>query len=298
MTSFPSGHTSESFMAGTFLALYLNAKLKPFADFHTSFWKMVAVMAPVIGAMFVAGSLVADRVSEHFRRCTSAFWLDGSKPSSTPLTDTRVFQNHHHHDILLSIPIGVTIALLAYRTHYASLLNYRTNHLPLPWSGSHESLNPTVPNPNIGQQNGNRAQSRKGHRNFAITDWPRKPKTYTYGNGEQEAGTAPAIRGLDGTTDGPPPAAVLATGLRSAYRRFHPVRMGRSRLALFPRAGLARHGSSLRRSGFLEPNGRELFEMSPAVGPEGGANGTLAGRTGVDEWAARRLRTGRPSDMV
>ena len=65
MTSFPSGHTSESFMAGTFLALYLNAKLKPFGDFHTSFWKMIAVTAPVIGAMFIAGSLVADRVSQH-----------------------------------------------------------------------------------------------------------------------------------------------------------------------------------------------------------------------------------------
>lgn len=51
-------------MAGTFLALYLNAKLKPFADFHTSFWKMLVVMAPVIGAMFIAGSLVADRVRE------------------------------------------------------------------------------------------------------------------------------------------------------------------------------------------------------------------------------------------
>jgi hypothetical protein len=63
MTSFPSGHTASSFMAGMFLALYLNAKLKPFGDFHTSFWKMLAVLAPIIGAMFIAGSLVADRVS-------------------------------------------------------------------------------------------------------------------------------------------------------------------------------------------------------------------------------------------
>ena len=50
-------------MAGTFLALYLNAKLKPFGDFHGSFWKIIVVVAPLIGAMLIAGSLVADRVS-------------------------------------------------------------------------------------------------------------------------------------------------------------------------------------------------------------------------------------------
>ena len=50
-------------MAGTFLALYLNAKLKPFSDYHTDFWKMMLVVTPLIGSMFIAGSLVADRVS-------------------------------------------------------------------------------------------------------------------------------------------------------------------------------------------------------------------------------------------
>ena len=73
MTSFPSGHTSEAFVAGTFLALYLNAKLKPFSDFHTSFWKMVVVMAPLIGAILIAGSLVADRVSDRYRQSLSHF---------------------------------------------------------------------------------------------------------------------------------------------------------------------------------------------------------------------------------
>ena len=63
MTSYPSGHTAEAFVAGTFLALYLNAKLKPFSDFHTEFWKLMVVVMPVIGSMLIAGSLVADRVS-------------------------------------------------------------------------------------------------------------------------------------------------------------------------------------------------------------------------------------------
>lgn len=62
MSSFPSGHTSEAFMAGTFLSLYLNAKLKALSDYETETWKLLVVMAPVIGSMFIAGSLVADRV--------------------------------------------------------------------------------------------------------------------------------------------------------------------------------------------------------------------------------------------
>lgn len=49
-------------MAGTFLALYLNAKLKAFSDYETNTWKLLVVVAPVIGSMFIAGSLVADRV--------------------------------------------------------------------------------------------------------------------------------------------------------------------------------------------------------------------------------------------
>ena len=63
LESFPSGHTASAFSVGVFLALYLNAKLKAFSDYHTSFWKMMAVLAPVFGAFFVAGSLLVDHVS-------------------------------------------------------------------------------------------------------------------------------------------------------------------------------------------------------------------------------------------
>lgn len=62
MQSFPSGHTSESFLVGTFLALYLNAKLKAFSDYHTSFWKMFAIISPLFGSILVAGTLIVDRV--------------------------------------------------------------------------------------------------------------------------------------------------------------------------------------------------------------------------------------------
>ncbi len=66
MQSFPSGHTGSAFACGVFLALYLNAKLKAFSDYNTSFWKMVAVVSPIIGAIIVAGGLTIDHVSFYF----------------------------------------------------------------------------------------------------------------------------------------------------------------------------------------------------------------------------------------
>ena len=49
-----------------FLALYLNAKLKAFADTPTAFWKMIFVIAPVLAAGFAAATLVIDHVSPSF----------------------------------------------------------------------------------------------------------------------------------------------------------------------------------------------------------------------------------------
>ncbi len=155
MQSFPSGHTSEAFFVGTFLALYLNAKLKAFSDYHTSFWKWLVVMFPLFGSCLIAGTLIVDT-------------------------------NHHVHDILLSIPWGVLVAFLAYRSHYASVLNYRTNHLPLPWSDSSQSLHPTTPAP----------ETEHGDNLTAVT-WPRNPVEHSFdGRRERAAGF-----GLDGAAD-------------------------------------------------------------------------------------------------
>lgn len=157
MQSFPSGHTLESFFVGTFLALYLNAKLKAFSDYHTSLWKWFAVMLPLFGSCLIAGTLVVDR-------------------------------NHHVHDILLSIPIAVLVAFLAYRSHYASIFNYRTNHLPLPWSGTDQSLHPTIPAP----------ETEPGD-NLTAVRWPRKPVEHSFdGLPEQET-----VYGVDGNADRP-----------------------------------------------------------------------------------------------
>lgn len=201
MQSFPSGHTAESFFVGTFLALYLNAKLKAFSDYHTSFWKWLAVVFPLFGSCLIAGTLVIDR-------------------------------NHHVHDILLSVPWGVLVALLAYRSHYASIFNYRTNHLPLPWSGTRRSLSPTIPAPET--QHGD---------NLAAVAWPRKPIEHSFDDNRERATGI----GLDGAAD-------RLRGPRNISR-------GRLRQNIFP-APTPLMGN---RSGAIVPDGQGDFELRDVV---------------------------------
>ena len=61
--SFPSGHTGSAFAAGTFLALYLNAKLKAFSNYGTSFWKSICVIGPLLGAGLISTGMIIDCVS-------------------------------------------------------------------------------------------------------------------------------------------------------------------------------------------------------------------------------------------
>jgi len=57
----------------------------------------------------------------------------------------RLWQNHHVHDILLSIPLGIFCAMLAYRASYLSLFSYQTNHIPLLHAGLGQSVLPPAP---------------------------------------------------------------------------------------------------------------------------------------------------------
>lgn len=227
MQSFPSGHTSEAFFVGTFLALYLNAKLKAFSDYHTSFWKWLAVMFPLFGSCLIAGTLVVDT-------------------------------NHHVHDILLSIPWGVLVAFLAYRSHYASIFNYRTNHLPLPWSGAHYSLRPTIPAP----------ETEHGDNLTAVT-WPRKPIEHSF---DGERGNATGL-GLDGSADRP--------------RGPGNISRGRLRQSIFPRPTHLMHN----RSGAVVPDGRGEFELRDVVDVD-----RVAPEVGADEPSTARA-TGYHVDL-
>lgn len=62
MQSYPSGHTGSAFAAGLFLALYLNAKLKAFSNYHTNFAKILAVVSPLIGALLISVGMIIGKV--------------------------------------------------------------------------------------------------------------------------------------------------------------------------------------------------------------------------------------------
>lgn len=113
LESFPSGHSTAAFAGFVFLALYLNAKLKVWADYHPAMWKLVAVYAPVLGATLIAGALTID-------------------------------EYHNWYDCVAGAVIGTVMAFSSYRMVYASIWDWRINHIPLtravPFTGSESQL--------------------------------------------------------------------------------------------------------------------------------------------------------------
>ncbi|KAL7624419.1 hypothetical protein AAE478_005983 [Parahypoxylon ruwenzoriense] len=100
MQSFPSGHSTTISAGAIYLYLYLNAKLKVFANYHPSMWKLVLLYCPILGAVLVCGSLTVD-------------------------------ESHNWYDILAGAIIGTVFAFSAYRMVYASIWDWRINHIPL-----------------------------------------------------------------------------------------------------------------------------------------------------------------------
>ncbi|KAI6770990.1 hypothetical protein HG531_009845 [Fusarium graminearum] len=100
ITSFPSGHTTAAFAGFGFLFLWLNAKLKVWADHKPAFWKLSLTFVPVLAAVLIAGSLTIDAA-------------------------------HNWYDILGGGFIGTIMAFASYRSTYASVWDWRFNHLPL-----------------------------------------------------------------------------------------------------------------------------------------------------------------------
>lgn len=100
LESFPSGHSTAAFAGFVFLSLYLNAKLKVFSNYHPAMWKLIVVYAPILGATLIAGALTID-------------------------------EYHNWYDCLAGAIIGTFMAFSAYRMVYASIWDWRTNHIPL-----------------------------------------------------------------------------------------------------------------------------------------------------------------------
>ncbi|OAL43623.1 acid phosphatase/Vanadium-dependent haloperoxidase [Pyrenochaeta sp. DS3sAY3a] len=100
LESMPSGHTTAAFAGFVFLYLYLNAKLKVFANYHPAMWKLIALYAPLLGAVLIGGALTID-------------------------------EYHNWYDILAGAFIGTIMAFSSYRMVYASIWDFRFNHIPL-----------------------------------------------------------------------------------------------------------------------------------------------------------------------
>lgn len=100
VTSFPSGHSTAAFAGFIFLFLWLNAKLKVWADHKPAFWKLALTMAPLLAAVMIACSLTIDAA-------------------------------HNWYDIVGGSIIGTVMAAASYRSTYAAVLDWRFNHLPL-----------------------------------------------------------------------------------------------------------------------------------------------------------------------
>ncbi|TVY89702.1 putative lipid phosphate phosphatase 3-like protein [Lachnellula willkommii] len=117
LESFPSGHSTAAFSGFVFLSLYLNAKLKVWSNYHPAMWKLIAIYAPILGATLIAGALTID-------------------------------EYHNWYDCLAGAIIGTVMAFSAYRMVYASIWDWRTNHIPLnragPFNGAGTELKNAV----------------------------------------------------------------------------------------------------------------------------------------------------------
>jgi diacylglycerol diphosphate phosphatase / phosphatidate phosphatase len=115
LESMPSGHTTAAFAGFVFLYLYLNAKLKVFSNYHPAMWKLIVLYSPLLGACLIAGALTIDEF-------------------------------HNWYDCLAGAVIGTVMAFSAYRMVYASIWDWRTNHIPLNRSSAFSADNAELHN--------------------------------------------------------------------------------------------------------------------------------------------------------
>ncbi|KAI0868700.1 PAP2 superfamily-domain-containing protein [Hypoxylon argillaceum] len=100
MQGFPSGHSTTMVAAMLYLCLYINAKLKVFANYHTPLWKLIALVVPMLGTVLLCGTIIIDNT-------------------------------HSWYDVAGGATIGALIASAAFRMVYPSLFDWRINHIPL-----------------------------------------------------------------------------------------------------------------------------------------------------------------------
>ncbi|KAL3953406.1 hypothetical protein ACCO45_013349 [Purpureocillium lilacinum] len=100
ITAFPSGHSTAAFAGFGFLFLWLNAKLKVWADHRPAFYNLLLTILPLLMACLISCSLTIDAA-------------------------------HNWWDIVAGSLIGAVMALASYRATYAAVWDWRFNHIPL-----------------------------------------------------------------------------------------------------------------------------------------------------------------------
>lgn len=100
LESMPSGHSTAAWAGFLYLYYYLNAKLKVWSNYHPAMWKLIVTYAPVLGAFLISGALTID-------------------------------EYHNWYDCVAGAVIGSVLATSAYRMVYASIWDFRFNHIPL-----------------------------------------------------------------------------------------------------------------------------------------------------------------------
>ncbi|KAI4128134.1 MAG: hypothetical protein LQ341_006709 [Variospora aurantia] len=100
LNGFPNNTSATAFAVGTYLSLYLNAKFQILGPQTTSLWAMLFAMIPGLGA--VALSIVV-------------------------INENLATQNV----VIFSAVMGIAFGILAYRSVYTSVFDWRSNFLPM-----------------------------------------------------------------------------------------------------------------------------------------------------------------------
>ena len=77
-----------------------------------------------------------------------------------------------------------------YRAHYASVFNYKTNHMHLPWSSTHKSLDAKVPVPDTDSETEKPSYRFQRKNNGAAVVWPRRRENSKPDDEKPEVATA------------------------------------------------------------------------------------------------------------
>ncbi|KAL7414199.1 phosphatidic acid phosphatase type 2/haloperoxidase [Mrakia frigida] len=100
LESFPSGHSTAAAAGFVFLSLYINAQMKVMSDYRPAYWKQIFFFAPLLGVVLIGGALTIDKF-------------------------------HHWWDVAAGITIGTATAFVSYRQCFASVWDFRFNHILL-----------------------------------------------------------------------------------------------------------------------------------------------------------------------